>query len=167
MTVETKSGEKRSLAGNYVTFLVKLKRDNGAMAMLRRGLGENYGALEMYRYVYPFLPEDRAFLSEESFLQIAALFALHPEACSNKSFGRSFRELWQAHNRRPSMENRFKALLAADKGVVVTHLHSVVTMMKDKSIRIDYAGLLVDLNNWDHEDSFVQREWAKAFWGTK
>lgn len=167
MTAKTKSEEKRSLAGNYVAFLVKLKHNNGARAMLRRGLGENHGVLEMYRYVYSFLPKDRVFLSEESFLQIAALFALHPETCSNKSFGKAFWELWQAHNRRKSIENRFNALLAADKEMVVTHLHRAVTMMKDKGIRIDYAGLLIDLNNWDHEEGSVQREWAKDFWGTK
>jgi CRISPR system Cascade subunit CasB len=167
MTEETKAAKRSSIANGYVADLRKLTHDTGAMAMLRRGLGEAYGALEMYPYVYSLLPEDRAFLSEDSFLQIAALFALHPETCNNKSFGKSFRELWQTHNRRPSTETRFKALLAADREMVVTHLHSSVTMMKDKGIRIDYAGLLVDLNNWDHEDNFVQRGWAKSFWGTK
>ena len=137
------------------------------MAMLRRGIGKKYGSLEMYRYVYPFLPENRFFLSEESFLQIAALFALHPEACAMRSFGESFRNLWQARKRIKSIENRFNALLAADREMLPIHLHRGVLMMKDKGIRVDYAGLLIDINNWEHENGYVQRKWAKDFWGNK
>jgi CRISPR type I-E-associated protein CasB/Cse2 len=167
MTTETKAMKRKSIAMDYIAHLLKLRRDNGAMAMLRRGLGKVCGTLEMYRYVYPLVPEDRAFLSEENFFQVAALFALHPETCTNKSFGRSFRELWQARDRNESIESRFKILLAADKDSVATHLHGAMTMMKDKGIRVDYSGLLVDLNNWDDEDGPVQKEWAKDFWGNR
>lgn len=164
MKEEISSEKRKSLAENYVTFLLKLKRNNGAMATLRRGLTENYNAVEMYRYVYSFLPEDHMFLSEKSFLQIAALFALHPETCKDKSFGKAFRELWHANNRGASIDSRFNALLATDKEMLMTHLHRAITMMKDKGIPIDYAGLLIDINNWEHEDGFVQKKWAKGFW---
>ncbi len=165
MTEGTKAANRRAIAVTFVADLCKLKHNTGAMAMLKRGLGKDHGVIEMYQYVYPFLPQDTAFMSEGSFLKIAALFALHPETCDHKSFGKSFRELWHAHNRRPSTENRFRALLAADRETIATHLHHSVTMMKDKGIRIDYAGLLVDINNWDRDDNFVQRVWAKDFWG--
>jgi CRISPR type I-E-associated protein CasB/Cse2 len=167
MTEGTITANKLLVANTYMANLHKLRRDAGAMAMLRRGLGENHGAIEMFSYVFRALPADTAFLREDSFLQIAALYALHPEMCSDMSFGGSFRKLWQADRRRPSTEARFKTLLAADKETVVTHLHRSVTMMKNKGIRIDYARLLVDLNNWEHEDNFVQKEWAKDFWGSK
>lgn len=167
MTEETKAAKRHLIANSYIANLRKLRHDTGAMAMLRRGLGENHGAIEMLDYVFRAIPEDSAFMNENSFLQVAALYALHPETCNNMSFGGSFRRLWEAHRRRPSTEARFKALLAADEEMVTTHLHHSVTMMKDKGIRIDYARLLIDLNGWEHEDSIVQRRWAKDFWGPK
>ncbi len=167
MTEGTKAANRLLVANSYIANLRRLRHDTGAMAMLRRGLGDNHSATKMLSYVFRAMPEDSSFLKENTFLQIAALYALHPETCNNMSFGGSFRRLWEAHRRRPSTEARFKALLAADEEMVTTHLHHSVAMMKDKGIKIDYALLLVDLNNWDHEDDLVQRRWAKDFWGPK
>ena len=48
--------EKRN---NFITYLEELRdrEDRGALAALRRGLGQPPGsAVEMYRYVVPWLP---------------------------------------------------------------------------------------------------------------
>ena len=51
---------EKNQSNPYITYLLSLKENRGALAALRRGLGRPPGtAPEMYPYVVPWLPEDR------------------------------------------------------------------------------------------------------------
>ena len=75
----------------FVEFLEGLRDDRGALAALRRGLGQPPRTeAGMYRYVVPWLPEDTKPWREAAYYQIAALFACHPAAGGTGNMGNHF-----------------------------------------------------------------------------
>lgn len=146
----------------FVTFLESLRdrKDTGAMAKLRRGLGKKSGDVEMYPYVMPFMPQN-GFGGEIYFL-VGSLFALHPDRplARGYSMGSVFRKIEYSD----STEKRFKALLDADEDDLAYHLRQAVSLAKSQNVTIDYHKLFFDLKNWTHPEKFVQRNWAMDFW---
>jgi len=152
--------------------LEKLVRDQdrGALAALRRGLGKSPGmAMEMHRYVVPFLPRGRP-REEEVYYLVAALFAYWHQGESAvaarppENLGASLARL-RTTDSGPSLELRFTALLKSHRDDLPTHLRQVVGLLKSKEVPVHWRNLFRDLRNWDHEDGWVQRAWAKSFWG--
>jgi len=152
--------------------LEKLVRDQdrGALAALRRGLGKSPGtAMEMHRYVVPSLPRGRPW-DEESYYLVAALFAYWHQgettvaAHPPDNLGASLARL-RIPDSGPSLELRFTALLKSHRDDLPTHLRQVVGLLKSKGVPVHWRNLFRDLRNWDHEDGWVQRSWAKSFWG--
>lgn len=151
----------------FVQYLQKLAEsdDRPALAALRRGLSGS--TAEMHRYVVPYLPPDAPEYREDHFYLVAALFALHPrwaEEGQPSNFGASFARLAESSGSE-SIEKRFVALLNAHPDDVPEHLRHAVALLKSKQIPVDWAQLLHDLWYWNHEKRFVQRDWARAFWG--
>jgi CRISPR type I-E-associated protein CasB/Cse2 len=63
----------------FITYLESLREDRGALAALRRGLGQPPGtAREMYPYVVRWLPAEASAQREAAYFLVAALFAYHP-----------------------------------------------------------------------------------------
>lgn len=141
--------------------------NRAALAALRRGLSQQPGSVaEMHRYVVPWLPKDQR--REEAYYLVASLFATHPEhhqaeGAEPANLGASFFRL--AAEAGESLEKRFVALLNSHPDDLPQHLRHAVTLLKSKSIPIDYAQLLHDVQGWGWESRAVQREWARAFWG--
>jgi CRISPR system Cascade subunit CasB len=146
------------------------EQDRGALAALRRGLGKSPGtAMEMHRYVVPFLTRSRPW-DEEFYYLVAALFAYwhqgettvasHPP----DNLGASLARL-RISDSGPSLELRFTALLKSHRDDLSTHLRQVVGLLKSKDVPVHWRNLLRNLQRWDHEDGWVQRSWAKSFWG--
>jgi len=52
----------------------------------------------------------------------------------------------------------YDVLFAAKMGRLIQY-------MKAKNIKVDFAELLRDLCSWDHPNGFVQRKWAREFFG--
>jgi CRISPR system Cascade subunit CasB len=155
----------------FVEYLEKLEagQDRAALAALRRSLGKSPGqAAEAHRHVLWVSPPS---WEELAYYLVAGLFALHPASWRKEegdkqltNFGASFAWL-RSKTDSDSIEKRFVALLDCHEDDLAEHLRHAVSLLKSKEIPVDWAQLLRDLRNWNHEDRFVQRRWARAFWG--
>jgi CRISPR system Cascade subunit CasB len=124
------------------------------------------GTPDMYPYVVPYLPDSS--WGHERYFLVASLFAVHPaESRRGISFGSVFRKIWEDSGKSDSIMKRFEALLSADSEDIGGYLRHAISLAKSRNVAIDYHQLFYDLGYWDHPDRFVQRAWAKDFWGYK
>jgi len=149
----------------YLDGLAK-REDRAALAALRRGLGKQPGeAAEMFPYLARWSMNP---WEEDTYYLTASLFALHPASWSgdqsNHNFGASL--AWLNRNSEGAgVERRLVAMLNADRDTLPDHLRHAVALLKGKEISVDWACLIEDLNGWEHESRYVQRRWARSFWG--
>jgi CRISPR system Cascade subunit CasB len=144
--------------------------DRAALAALRRGLGRPAGTVaEMYPHVQPYVGTDARPGYEDACYIVAALFASHPLSWSPSgdlpritNLGASFAQI---RGRSGSVESRFTALLSCDRRELPDHLRHGVSLLKADGIPIDWQHLLRDIVNWADERRWVQRGWARGFWG--
>ena len=158
-----------SLEERFIDRLQKLAdgQERGALASLRRGLGQPPGTVaDMYRYVEPFLGEQGsgARFKESAFYLVAALFALHPSSTEFGDMGKHMAAT-RTDSGTDALERRFTALLAAHPDDLPDYLRQAVSFLKSKDIPVNWNQLLRDLQNWGHEDRYVQKNWARSFWG--
>lgn len=146
------------------------RKDRAALAALRRGVGRAPGeVVEMCRYVDPRLPATARWDEEATYYLVAALFGWHPSHRPGKNLGGALAELAAAQrqkgNEPAGIERRIIALLDAHRDDLPTHLRHAVGLLRSAELPLDYALLLRHVDQWDHPQRFVQREWARAFWG--
>ena len=153
-------------------FINRLKQlaegqDRGALASLRRGLGQPPGTVaDMYRYVEPFLGGEARY-KEDAFYLVAALFALHPKSTDEKSNMGTHLAKTRTDAGADALERRFTALLAAHPDDLPDYLRQAVSFLKSKEEPVNWLRLLQDLQYWDKRDDpkhSVQRRWAQEFW---
>jgi CRISPR system Cascade subunit CasB len=170
---ENASAQSRdSRHDRFVKYLEDLERneDRAALAALRRSLGKSPGeAADAHRFVLPFNP---AVWEEPAYYLVAGLFALHPANWRKEegdkqqtNFGASF-ALLRAKTDSDSIEKRFVALLDCHEDDLGEHLRHAVSLLRSQEIPIGWVRLLNDLSYWNNEDRSVQRNWARAFWGS-
>lgn len=150
----------------FVEYLEKLRdsEDRGALAAMRRGLGQPVGmAHEMYRYVVPWLGDQNSSFYEESYFLVASLFAYHPQAGGSGNLGASFARTRDPQGDDVATERRFTALLSAHRDDLPFYLRQAISFLRAKESPVDYHQLLRDLLAWDR--GYVQRNWAQSFWG--
>lgn len=156
------------------------KPDRAALAALRRGLGKKPGEVsQMHLYIVRYIKHLNDFdyrRAENSYYLVASLFALwhsgHNEKLTYKgNLGASFAKLKPNSDKseapkekNESIEKRFVALLNSHQEDLADHLRHAVSLLKSKEIGIDWLQLLKDLQNWDNDNRYVQRDWARAFW---
>lgn len=145
---------------------LRASEDRAALATLRRALsGRDADVLRAFRYVgyqLPSYPKD-----QDTCILVSALFALHPQEGGNGNMGNHLARLRRAdENKAQSIEHKFTALVTAQRDDLGTRLRQVVSLLEAGQIPVDWSKLLHDLDYWDHEDRFVQRQWASAFWRT-
>lgn len=142
------------------------REDRGALAALRRGLGQPPGsAVEMYRYVVPWLPAEVSRRREAAYYLVAALFAYHPAAGGNGDLGTAFRRALGPDEDPSAVERRFAALLAAHPEDVDFYLRQAISFLKARDVPVDWDQLFRDISAWSHPDGYVQKQWARSFWG--
>jgi CRISPR type I-E-associated protein CasB/Cse2 len=140
--------------------------DRGALAALRRGLGQPPGtAPEMYRYVVPYLPAHPDRILETACYLVAALFALHPASTPTGDIGSHLASTLKPDEESDALERRFTILLASHFDDLPGYLRQAVSYLKSKDIPVNWDQLLRDLRAWDHESRYVQKRWAASFWG--
>jgi CRISPR system Cascade subunit CasB len=157
----------RELDDHFVGHLERLYQvdDRAALARLRRGLGKEPGMVaEMHSLVLPWLPAQMSSRQENAFYLVASLFASHPEPGGSGSLGRAFRRL-ATERESSSIEQRFVALLNCHEEDLPEHLRHAISLLAAGAIAVDWRQLLADMQWWGHADRFVQREWARDFWG--
>lgn len=163
--------EKRSSKQGRRAFILYLQslaanNDRAALADLRSGLGRSGLETRMLPHVAPFLPMDRPWEWRSWFL-VASLFGLHPS--HGEQFLNSLPKAWFTLIRKSptfeSQEKRFIALLDAEPAELGHHLRQAVSLLKSAERPIDYGRLLNHTLSWGHHERWVQRQWAKEFWG--
>ena len=149
----------------FVVYLETLGEDRGALAALRRGLGQAPGTVPgMYRYVVPWLGNRPGRAREEAYYTIAALFAYHPSPRGVGNMGDHYRRARTPEDDNTALERRFTALLAAHPDDLPGHLRQAVSFLRSKEVPVNWHQLLADTMAWGHPDRYVQRRWAAAFW---
>lgn len=152
----------------FIRYLQKLAegRDRGALASLRRGLGQPPGTVaEMYRYVEPYIGIDARY-KDDTYYLIATLFAFHPKSTEEGDMGKHMAAARYEGNE-DALERRFTALLAAHTDDLPEYLRQAVSFLKSKEIPVNWNQLLKDLQAWGHEGRYVQKKWARSFWGRR
>jgi CRISPR system Cascade subunit CasB len=150
----------------FITYLMGLHEDRAALAALRRGLGHSPGSVsEMYRYVVPWLPEGASGPREDTYFLIASLFAYHPDEGGGGNMGNHFARCLEPMLDSTAVERRFTALLAAHPDDLGIYLRQAVAFLKSKGVAVNWHQLFIDMLAWGHPDRYVQRRWARAFWG--
>jgi CRISPR system Cascade subunit CasB len=157
---------------SLVHHLEAFKDNRGALATLRRGLGQPPGTVpDMFRYIIPLLPQD-AFpgsWTERSYYLIASLYALHPESKATGDLGEHFAENLDPNpDYNAAIERRFVALLTAHPDDLHIYLRQAISFLKSKEEkgRVNWHQLMWDLLQLGNPDSAarVQKRWANHFW---
>lgn len=172
-------------SNNFIDYLAKLqsiatdeRKDShssynqasarAALAKLRRGLSQPPGTVyEMYPYIVPFLPTEASKAREDVYFLIGALFAYHPEKGGSGNMGSHFASTRDPDSDNTAIERRFAALLAAHVDDLPVHLRQAIGFLRSRqpAIPVNWHRLFSDLLNWTHPSGYVQKEWARAFWG--
>ncbi len=150
----------------FVAHLERLRDadDRAALAALRRGLGKPPGsALEMHRYVVPWLAEQERPWADAVHYLVASLFALHPQPGGSGSMGTALARV-AASTGAESTERRFVGLLNCHGDDLPRHLRQAVSLAKAHDVPIDWHRLFGDLMGWNHHSRYVQRQWARDYW---
>jgi CRISPR system Cascade subunit CasB len=138
--------------------------ERGALAELRRALQRPPGEdANVFRHVIPFIGGASERDEPYAFL-VASLFATHPDAGGKGTLGKAFQAL-AAKTNSEGVERRFASLLNADAEDVHHHLRHGVSLLRGAGIPVDWEQLLRDLSQWGHPGGYVQRSWARDFWG--
>jgi len=147
-----------------------------ALAELRRGLGTFHDHTALYRYVIPFMPEQSLGSDTlETYLLIAALFALHPAPFVTPSWENLGGTWWRLlpheatpedQNTRDRLEKRFIALLRTSRTLLPQHLRTMTIFLKQADIPINWSVLLDDVLDWEYPEKKkrVLENWARSFW---
>jgi CRISPR type I-E-associated protein CasB/Cse2 len=157
------------------------KKGPGAMATLRRALSdEQADVLRAYEYIGYLLPKD--IQSQDDYLLVAALFAIHPLYIEVQEGERTWANLGthlaelrrhkqQAQESTDSLDRRFLVLVAASREELPYHMRAAIRFLKDAAIHVHWERLLFDILDWEDESTdpakpTVQRRWANAYWQT-
>jgi CRISPR type I-E-associated protein CasB/Cse2 len=158
----------RERATRFVGALRKLheKGDRGALAALRRGLSP---ATVMDAWpIVARLGGEIGQPGESVFVDISAVFALHPEESNARNFGETCRAIaWDSKKSEliESHERRFRRLLAADSPAdLCGQLRTWVRLAASKGHGVNYESLFADLWNWRWYADDIRVQWARAFW---
>lgn len=150
----------------FVEYLEGLREDRGALAALRRGLGQPPGTVaSMYRYVVPWLPDEAGPKQEDAYYLLAALYGSHPAAGGTGNMGNHFARTLDLRGDNTAIERRFTALLAAHRDDLPTYLRQAISFLRSEEVPVNWHQLFYDLRRWHYENRNVQRAWARAFWG--
>ncbi len=158
----------------FVAYLESLaqREDRGALAALRRGLGQPPGTVAaMYPYVVPWLPDEARPWQEAAYYVVAALFALHPAPGGVGNLGDGFRraerpaEGAESDARNEANERRFVALLAAHPDDLAERLRQAVSYLASQDVPVNWGQLFQDLAHWGDVSRRVQNRWAQSYWG--
>ncbi|MCC7536680.1 MAG: type I-E CRISPR-associated protein Cse2/CasB [Deltaproteobacteria bacterium] len=157
----------------FVEHLYELaeREDRGALAALRRSLQDPTGmSAAACPYVVPFLPREPDLYRERAYFLVAALFALDGRHATGVSLGDAYRRIHDAARSadgtdNPSIRARFVALLDAHPEDAGEHVRHAASLARAKEVALDWEQLLRDLLSLRHPDRWVQRQWARDFWG--
>jgi len=135
--------------------------DRGKLATLRRGLQD---PVEAYAIILPYLPAEISNRELDTYALLAALFASHPSAGYTGNMGHHMRRA--CGDAVEATERRFVNLLRAEAADLPMLLRQAVSYIRSKdNVFINWEQLRKDLLAWEHPERYVQKSWARGFWG--
>lgn len=148
--------------------------DRAALAVLRRNAGRNLGkargALGLFYRLLPMRLGHR----EEIYFLVATLFPWNDNPPPEGNLGHSM-ALLRAKTDSDALDRRMTILLDADfeyepsgalrPGELGFRLRQTVKLLSGHDIGINWRQLLADLLNWSHPDRWVQKQWAREYFG--
>lgn len=151
----------------FIEALRSLQNDRGKMASLRRGLSPT-----TVMDAWPVLSALGGSIGqpgESIHVDIAALFASHPQESGARNFGESCRDIALADSSDSilpeSYERRFRRLLACDRSEdLVGQLRTWIRLAANKGVGINYANLFDELAWWNSSADRIRVRWARSFW---
>jgi CRISPR system Cascade subunit CasB len=167
-----------SRAENIKAFIGKLESlTSGDRAVLKRNAGNPLaetrgGAIGIFYRILPFGIHPN---EEELWFIVATLRFLNRykiEAFEDepiRDFGWTMSEIKRA-NKSDSFDLRVRGLLDCrwnvGDGALAHRLRQMVKLADGKSVPIDWESLLKDLLNWEHPERWVQKKWARSYFGS-
>ncbi|MCW5557277.1 MAG: type I-E CRISPR-associated protein Cse2/CasB [Verrucomicrobiae bacterium] len=154
-------------AARFVEALRRTRNDRGKMASLRRGLSPST-VMDAWPIVAG-LGGQIGQPGESVHVDIAALFAIHPEESNARDFGETCRSIALADSSDKTLpeshERRFRRLLACDDSDDLTgQLRAWIRLAANKGVGINYTRLFDDLTWWDSSADRIRVRWARSFW---
>lgn len=148
----------------FVSFLEEHAEDRAMLAQLRRGLGRLPGEVpSMFPYVVPFVHRRH---EEANLYMLASLFALHPVSIDEGNMGSHVYRYTRVVGDDSTATRRFMRLLNLRRDTLDSPLRQYISIFKSKNIPVNWHRLLIDLNYWDHDARYVQKNWARGYWGS-
>lgn len=147
-------------------FIARLETlDSGDRARLKRNAGRTLAdARDATGLFYRILPPETPSYQEESYFLMATLFPL-ADGKGEGNLGTALRKAQNVKNQK-GLDRRIDVLLDADLGQLPFRLRQAIHFLQSNRIRVNWAGLLKDLLNWNHPDRFVQQSWARSYYTT-
>jgi CRISPR system Cascade subunit CasB len=154
---------------NFVAYLTSLEENRGALAALRRGLGQPPGSVpDMYRYVVPRLPQDAGSWTERCHYLIAALYAMHTDTTDAGNLGNHFAAHldYERPDGNDAIERRFIALLTTHPDDLHIYLRQGISFLRSKDTPVNWHQLMRDVLALGNPEGAtrVQKRWANGFW---
>jgi CRISPR system Cascade subunit CasB len=162
----------------FVDELVRaVEKDRAAIASFKRAIGTSVGdSSEAMKNFYKMLPYpivgNRT--KEEIYFMVATLFS-YSKRNGELTFPAAMRIMKDQHLLSASMVKRFRVLLDSKfdqdaygnliPGELGRRIKGLLGILKSNNINIDWAELLKDVLNWNHESRYVQKKWARTFFG--
>jgi CRISPR system Cascade subunit CasB len=148
-------------------FVEDLKRrcdgDTGAKARLKRsrGLTLDEARGDALAVFYALRPPDR---QVELYFLAATLFPLAEHRRGAGDLGVTLRRARTDTNAR-GLDRRVEVLLDADTEQLAFRLRQAVHFAHGQRVAVDFVQLLKDVLLWDAADRWVQRTWARSYFG--
>ncbi len=140
--------------------------DAGERARLKRNAGKTLAeardtALALfYRLIPPGVPETQ----EEIYFLVATLYPL-AESGKNGNLGDALRRARMMAASEEGLDRHVEVLLDADAEQLPFRLRQAIHYLASSRVPVNWPQLLEDLLNWNHPRRFVQRAWARAYFG--
>jgi len=138
--------------------------DPGGKARLKRDAGKPLAEAQSLGLFYRLLPYGLSTAQEEIFFLLATLYTLG-DGGSSGNFGASLRNARDPRNYK-GLDRRVEILLDSDITQLPFRLRQAVRFLKSKQVTINWQQLLEDLLRWNYSSRIVQKQWARAYFGT-
>ncbi len=140
------------------------KLDPGNRARLKRSAGKSLGeARDALGLFYALLPRNVPVQQEEMYFLVSTLYPL-ADGGGAGDLGAALLRARLSKNA-PGLDRRVEFLLDADDIQLPFRLRQAVQFLRSNRIRVNWSSLLQDLLYWSHPDRFVQRRWARSYFG--
>jgi CRISPR type I-E-associated protein CasB/Cse2 len=159
----------------FTSWLASLveRDDRGALAALRTGRMGGKTMPGFWRVVLPHLPDDLPAAERLAWFGVAAMVGAgvipdSPDPAAKpwtRNLGAAIRRaLGDDGVNDPAMAARLEALLAApEQGTAIERIRWLTPSLKREPV--DLWLLIRDLANWEDENGWTQRNWARSLWG--